>query len=313
MTLTHRPYAGLQDLEAIKTVITAWKQVHPHSGIHRGDLDWWVFYDPSGSLPEDKLRLWERDGRVIGWTYTNPEKCDFDMGLLPDYRASAEEGQIIDVMIAYVTEIAHSKPPKIDPDTGQPEPRTITAFADAGEITRLAHFERHGLTGSDDLVCFAQDLRRDLPEPRLPEGFRFLDRMDVQYADQRGDTHFDAFSPGSRMTGEFYRQFMTSAPDYDPTLDIVAVAPDGRFASFAMAWVDTALRMSVFEPVGTRHEFHRRGLGRATLLEGLRRLKARGVEIACVNTGADEDGNIAFYKSAGFTIVNTVKAYEKEV
>jgi ribosomal protein S18 acetylase RimI-like enzyme len=156
-------------------------------------------------------------------------------------------------------------------------------------------------------------MRGDLPAPVLPEGFHFLERMTIEQADLRADVHFDAFSPGSKMTGERYRHFMTTAPLYDPELDITTMGPDGRFASFAMGWIDAPNKLSQFEPVGTRHEWHRRGLGRAALHEGLRRLKARGVETALVETEADDEGNIAFYQDAGFKISNRLLAYEREI
>lgn len=313
MTLTYRPYAGLADLAQMKAIVTAGRRAHRFSGIHRGDLDWWIFYDPSGALPEQKIRLWSRDGHDIAWTIANLEDDDFDMALLPDYRGSAEEAYIIDTMIAWTTEVALRKPVRINPSTGETIPPTITTYANLDETTRIARIEGHGLVGEDHIVNLAQDIRGPLPEPVLPKGFYFLERMVEDHAALRAEVHFDAFRPTSRMTPAYYRSFMLHAPDYDPTLDIVTVAPDGRFAAFAMAWIDDALKMSEFEPVGTRYEFHRRGLGRATLLEGLRRLKARGVETALVSTGAEEDGNIAFYRACGFEIVNTVRAYEKEV
>ena len=112
------------------------------------------------------------------------------------------------------------------------------------------------------------------------------------------------------MTPDYYRAFM-NAPGYDPELDIALAAPDGTIVSFAMGWIDADNRLSVFEPVGTRYEFHRRGLGKATLLEGLRRLQARGVETALVSCDADEPGNVIFYQSAGFRICNRVLAFRK--
>src|SRR5262245_26323549 len=105
--------------------------------------------------------------------------------------------------------------------------------------------------------------------------------MRAEYADRRADVHFSAFSPGSRMTPEAYRHFMT-APSYDPALDTVVVAPDGRFAAFTMGW--TSNHLGQVEPVGTRAELRRRGLGKAVLLEGLRRFKDRGIQQVLVNT-----------------------------
>jgi ribosomal protein S18 acetylase RimI-like enzyme len=92
--------------------------------------------------------------------------------------------------------------------------------------------------------------------------------------------------------------------EYDRELDVVAVAPDGTIASYAMCWVDRANKVGEFEPVGTRPAFERRGLARAALLEGMARMQARGAETALVSTGGAETGAIRLYESVGFRVIN---------
>ena len=80
---------------------------------------------------------------------------------------------------------------------------------------------------------------------------------------------------------------------------IVAVAPNGEFASFCTVWFDDVNRTGAFEPVGTAPEHQRRGLGKAVMCEGLRRLKRMGATMAYV--GSYSPAAHAFYSSVGFT------------
>lgn len=97
---------------------------------------------------------------------------------------------------------------------------------------------------------------------------------------------------------------MVSTPDAGPSyvrdLDIVAVAPDGKFAAFAMCWVDQINRVGQFEPVGTAPEFRKQGLAQAVLTEGLRRMQAHGAERVIVIAEAAEEAACALYTSMGF-------------
>jgi mycothiol synthase len=300
MSITMRPYAGLDDLQKMKALVVEGRKVWPHSYYpHVGDLDWWLYYGAfiDGDAPADIIRLWEADGELTGWViFDTPE---FDMAVHPAYRGSSLEEDII----AFAE--AHLRDAKSD------KTQAITAFAWADDPAGDAMLERRGYTGSDALAYFMQPLDVPLPSPILPQGFSFLEAMQPEWVDRRADVHFNSFNP-SRMKPEAYTHFMT-APNYDPQLDIVVVAPDGHFASFAMVWIDPETKIGLFEPVGTRGEFQRRGLGKATLYEGMRRMQARGMNVATVLTHVHDTGNIAFYQSAGFAWINTVRKYEKQV
>lgn len=53
------------------------------------------------------------------------------------------------------------------------------------------------------------------------------------------------------------------------------------------------------------------GLGRAALLEGMRRLRACGHHEARVMAAAENAGNITFYGRAGFTRLHDVWMYTR--
>jgi nitroreductase len=69
---------------------------------------------------------------------------------------------------------------------------------------------------------------------------------------------------------------------YRRDLDLVAAAPNGDIASFGGVWYDDVTRSADIEPVGTYGPYQRRGLARAVMLEGLRRVKRLGATLALV-------------------------------
>lgn len=312
MKQTPRPYAGEHDLVRMKHLLVEGKRVSPFSGyIHPGDLDWWVYYDPSGEPLAKRVWLWENGNYLLGWTYADPSYADFDLFVHPTLRGQIESA-MVDWMEAYLPLVFEKK-------NGRPL-EAVATYADTDDISLIALLQQRGYTDSPHVVQFSQQLVQP-PTLLLPRGFHFLERMDATYAGQRAAVHASAFTRRnpdgsvvfkSKMTPNYYREFML-APDYDPELDVVVVAPDGSFAAFVMAWADSSLRMGEFEPVGTHEDYRRRGLGKATLLEALRRLWSRGMKTVTVMTGAEEVGNIAFYESAGFKICNHIPRFSKSI
>ncbi len=92
----------------------------------------------------------------------------------------------------------------------------------------------------------------------------------------------------------WYRNIQ-NAPLYRRDLDLIAVAPDGAIASFATIWFDDVTQSAYFEPVATVPEHRRRGLAKATITEGLKRLKRMGAAVAFV--GGYSDRANALYAS----------------
>jgi len=123
---------------------------------------------------------------------------------------------------------------------------------------------------------------------------------------ERVEIHQEVWHP-SRFSLEAY-QNIRSAPVYRPDLDLVAVTPEGRFASYCIIWYDPLNGVGEFEPVGTRKAWERRGLGKAVLTEGFQRLQKLGARKAVVYCFED---NLTFYRSAGFSEVNQWIGFSK--
>src|SRR5437868_3343197 len=124
---------------------------------------------------------------------------------------------------------------------------------------------------------------------------------------ERVAIHRDVWEP-SRVTESSYRNVMAEWP-YRRSLDCVVEAPDGRFASYVLVWPDDENGVGLFEPVGTRAEFRRRGLGAAVCTFGLQRLHEEGMRRAVV--GCDTDPACALYEALGFRRCMTIVAYAR--
>ena len=77
-------------------------------------------------------------------------------------------------------------------------------------------------------------------------------------------------------------------------LKIAVAAPNGDFAAFCGMFYEPTGKFACVEPVATTPEYRRKGLGKAAVLEGIRRCASLGAEVAYV--GSDQ----AFYQALGF-------------
>ena len=302
--ISHRPYAGLSDLYAMKDTLTAnWRA--GYASYHPGDLDWWLLPEELGVSPEEMIEIWfTAKGNCLGWVVFVEARADYDVVMHPDWRGSALERELLRWADARLTAAARQHG-KTRVRALRCRKMRVCAFVFADNRFQRAVLREMDYAEADDVILYSQPLPpqplppQPLPPIALPTGFHWLPPMRVEWAAARAAAHADAFHP-SKISPAAYRRFMRNAPDYEGELDVVAVAPDGQHAAFAMVWLDEQNALGLFEPVGTRRAHQRRGLGRAVLREGLRRMRARGMTQAIVGCDANNEGTQAFYRGAGF-------------
>ena len=151
------------------------------------------------------------------------------------------------------------------------------------------------------------DIPRLFPPTTLPEGFQLKslaednDLVKIHHVLWCGFNH-----PGEPPAeGVEERRMMQLAPNYRKDLKIVVEAPDGNFVSFCGMWYEPVNRFAYVEPVATDPDFRRMGLGKAAVLEGIRRCGALGARVAYV--GSDE----LFYQALGFKRIYTSECWLK--
>lgn len=95
------------------------------------------------------------------------------------------------------------------------------------------------------------------------------------------------------------------APNFRKDLTVIAVAPNGDYASFAGMWQVADRPVAYVEPVATDPTYRRMGLGRAAVLESIRRVAAGGAREVWV--GSDQE----FYLAMGFEIETRTRLWVK--
>jgi predicted N-acetyltransferase YhbS len=150
---------------------------------------------------------------------------------------------------------------------------------------------------------FAQEkasmmLDKPLPEVALPDGFSLqslAEENDMRKINQvlwRGFDH-PGLPPEEEIEG---RAFAQQAPNFRKDLTIVVVEPEGNYVSFSGMWHITQNKVAYVEPVATDPDYRRMGLGKAAVLEGVRRAAAEGAQVAWVGSGLE------FYSAIGFEV-----------
>jgi mycothiol synthase len=250
--------------------------------MHFGDVTWqrYMLEDHIGQWT-DHTRIWEdAAGAVVGFATYYPK----DSLMVPVIDSRRDDGaDLLREMWRWAEQGLGSVP-------------GIELFADDPLVEAVKGW---GFAPSDDPPMILNHRALDaLPARAVPTGFAMRTVGDPDEYGERVDIHREAFDP-SRVTLPAYER-LRQAPGYDPELDLICVAPDGRFAAYCIAWFDPVSRTGEFEPVGARAAFRRRGLTRAVLIEGMHRLRDRGATHAVVNVEASNRAARALYASAGF-------------
>lgn len=104
---------------------------------------------------------------------------------------------------------------------------------------------------------------------------------------------------------------VTKAPMYRKDLELYTRHSSGTMSSYALVWYNPITKTGMYEPVATNKAHQKKGLGKAVLIEGLRRLKELGATKAYV--GSADDNRKAFYSSAGFTEYDIYRKWVKKL
>jgi mycothiol synthase len=142
-------------------------------------------------------------------------------------------------------------------------------------LTRRGYVKREGKG-----YHWRRDLDTPIPEVAITPGYVIRSMGELSEHPARSWASWRAFhndEPDSNYDGDWsWYQNIQSAPLYRRDLDIVAATPQGEIAAFCTMFYDDFTRSAVCVLVGTAAEHWRRGLGKAVIFEGLRRLKKLG-------------------------------------
>ncbi|MBK8836608.1 MAG: GNAT family N-acetyltransferase [Anaerolineae bacterium] len=278
------------DVERLKDFLMASRPHGRAAYLHVGDLLWGMRMHTQMN-PQRDHRIWfDARGGVAGFARLY-RLTDLMMQVLPSLRGT---GMLEDEMLAWA--LAERAGPGA---AGEPTPAITTAAAESDTAT-ISWLRSHGFVpNGDDLAILIRPLVDPVERVDLTDGAVVRAVAGEAEYPERVSIHREVWAP-SRVTAEGYA-LTRGAPGYEPELDLAVALPGGTFAAYCVCWLDPVNRVGEFEPVGTRPAYRRKGYGRAVLLEGLRRMRERGMREGLVYCKAH---NVDFYQSAGFLVTD---------
>jgi mycothiol synthase len=256
----------------------------PSAATHAVDLPYRLAWRPepagAGQAPAVRTALWHAGPQLVGWAVWSPGGRTVELATAPQ-RART----LIPEILAWGDAHARALPPYRRQDASWSVP------ARTDDAVRIAQLEASGFRGESwTLRRYARRLDAPPAAAALPDGYGVRSLRGRDEVPAYVDAHRAAFD--STWMSVPWRERILETPGYRPELDLVAVAPDGRIAAFAVVWVGPgggAGAAGQFEPVGTHPDHRRRGLARALLVEGMRRLRSLGATQVTVET---EEGRL---------------------
>jgi ribosomal protein S18 acetylase RimI-like enzyme len=227
---------------------------------------------------EDVAWLWETDGQIIALLMPDGGRGEAHLSVHPQLRTPELEAEMLTVAEEHLSA------------TTTDNLRQLCVWAPAHDVMRQDLLTRRGYA-KDHPPEYQWRRRLDAaisPPPIAPgyairalgDGLELLERC---YASGLGFHDGDVqIAVENRADPTWYRNIQT-APLYRRDLDLVAIAPDGAIAAFCTVWFDDVTRSAYIEPVATVPAHQRRGLGKALVTEGLRRVQSMGATVAFVS------------------------------
>lgn len=303
-----RYYHGIEDLVDMQNLIMeARLQTQDWRFEHVGELVWNFFMTACHLNPHQFVRLWHiRQGKLVAYAILGDD-FSLDFQVHPAFTGLEIEEDILRWAIDKVSDLGLH---------GLHHPHSVIFTAVyQDDLAKVAFLLRQGfLTGEYIEVNLTRTLHEPIPEVVLPEGFQVRQVIEEKECVERAGVQHDVWQPWSvgNIDARDYER-LTQLPGYHQELDVVAVTRGGAIASYVNCWIDPVNHIGDFGPVGTRQAFRRQGLGRAVLLEGLRKLKACGMDRVGVSTGESNFPARALYETIGFKAVNRCIEYRKTI
>lgn len=256
--------------------------------------DWMATHSYLDKDSVGKIGIWEREGEILGIATFDCQLGQAFCITLPKYAGLKDE------ILFYAKEHLMK-----DGDFG-----VMISDQDL-EFQEIA--AKQGLAASQDKESDAVFyLDQTSTEYVLPEGFRITSMKETYDLYQYGRVLWRGFNHEKNGEGPYnftsQEQEELNAcmirPHVDLNLKLAVVAPDGNFVSYCGMWYDQAAGYAVIEPVATDPDYRRMGLGKAVVLEGIKRAGELGSKIVYVGSSQQ------FYYSIGMRPIATATMWK---
>ena len=286
MKATKRFYNRKKDYEKVfQLLIDTYQPGGKFRNWHPSRREYMHFHSYYQDEFSEKSGVWEVDGEIVAIVHNELGEGEAFFTVHPDHTYLKPEM------------LAHAEEYLFKVEDGKKKLRVYGNDFDKelNELFLNNQFVRNEENPQYNTICFF-DMVKPFPTIKLPEGF-VLRSLEVNYdlvkvdrVQHRGFNH-EGEPPEDGVKG---RELMQSAPNFRKDLTIAVEAHDGQFVSYVGMWLCQEKKVAYVEPVCTDPAYRKMGLGKAAVLESVRR---------CMELGAEEvivEASLPIYLSAGF-------------
>ena len=299
MNITFRNYDHAKDYALVSDFLIA----HHRPGNLDGNWiepmwEYMHFHPALDSSNMGRFGIWEDAGKISGVAHYEWHMGEAFFQFHPAHRHLRKE------MLAY----AESNLTGISKKDGQ---KYLCVYVNDNDMEFVSLVKERGYErdpeGDRPMAKF--DIPEPFPSIILPEGFHLKSLADdpdwakVHRVLWRGFDHGDDVPMNEEEFESRRRMFDTPKARRD--LKIVVESPDGNFAAFSGMFYEPTGRFGYVEPVATVPEYRRMGLGKAAVLEGIRRCGELGADMAYVGN------ELPIYTAIGFKKIHTSECWLK--
>jgi GNAT superfamily N-acetyltransferase len=262
----------------------AWEYMHFHPALDKSALG--------------RIGIWEDAGKIVAVAHQESTLGEAFFQFHPKFRNLREE------LLDYADE-------NLCGLSNQDGRRYLRVYVNKNDKELASLVKSRGykkdLRGARPMAKFS--ISDPFPTIRLPEGFRLTslaeqcDWSKVNRVIWRGFNH--PGEPPANETDLEERRQMFDTPKGRRDLKIAVAAPDGNFVAFCGMFYEPTHKYAYVEPVATDPDYRRLGLGKAAVLEGIRRCGALGATEVYV--GSDQE----FYLALGFEVIHSSECWVK--
>lgn len=243
------------------------------------------------------VRLWETiDGELVGFSVVQLPFSTVDWAVQLGYEQLAD--QIVGAAVERVEGVAKQREDGFG--------FLLDSRSEQDPITLKYGFEL------DDwhMRHLSLTLKQPIPAPQIPPGFTLRPLAGQSEVTEYVALHREAFNTRN-MTVD-WRERTLQHPLYSADLDLVVEDADGKLVAFCIGWMCdlNGEPIGQIEPLGVHPEHQKKGLGRAILLENLRRMQQHGVRNVLIDAESYNPASQYLYESVGFRDVSrTIKHF----
>lgn len=258
--------------------------------------DWMTTHGYLDKSAVGRIGIWEDDGQIVGVATFDCQLGDAFCLTFPEYAFLKKE------MLLYAKDNL-SKEGKFGVVIADNDVKFQDIAAQLGFYATVS--KENDAVFYLEKTSTAYDLPKNIHITSMKETFDHYQYLRVLWKgfnhELNGEGEFQYTEEKERQSKEAMLR-----PNVDLNLKVAAVAPDGNFAAYCGMWYDPKAGYAVIEPVATDPQYRKLGLGKAVVLEGIKRVGELGAKIAFVGSSQQ------FYYSIGLRPYSTATIWKQK-